>query len=107
MPYKVSVCFPCGNCADQIFHDLHLYHVRFSTGQALGIRGRGHDALVNCVRTAMSKSVSKPKPFVAANAIYSHKSAGHNALASTFVGTYEDSPVILLELSAFPKTGNL
>ena len=55
---------------------------------------RGHDVLVNCVRTAMSKSVSKPKTFAAVNTIYSHKCAGHNALASTFVTTYEDSPVI-------------
>ena len=31
-------------------------------------RGRGHDGLrlVNCVRAAMSKSVSKPKTFLAA-----------------------------------------
>ena len=52
--------------------------------------GRGNDGLVNCDRTAMSKSASKPKTFVAANAIYSHNFAGHNALASM----YEDSSVI-------------
>ena len=40
-------------------------------------RGRGHDGLVNCVRTGMSKSVSISKTFVATNAIYSHKCAGH------------------------------
>ena len=56
--------------------------------------GRGHDGLVNCVRTAMSKSVSISKRFVAANAIYSHKFAGHEALVSTFVATYEYSQVI-------------
>ena len=56
--------------------------------------GRGHDGLVNCVRTGMSKSVSISKTFVAANAIYSHKFAGHNALVSTFVATYDYSPVI-------------
>ena len=39
--------------------------------------GRGHDGLVNCVRTGMSKSVSISKTFVAANAIYSHKCTGH------------------------------
>ena len=59
-----------------------------------GARGRGHDGLVNCVRTGKSKSVSISKTFVAANAIYSHKSAGHDALVSTFVATYEYSPVI-------------
>ena len=52
-------------------------------------RGRGHDGLVNCVRTGMSKSVSISKTCVAANAIYSHKFAGHDALVSTFVATYE------------------
>ena len=41
------------------------------------IWGRGHDRLVNCVRTGMSKSVSISKTFVAANVIYSHKFAGH------------------------------
>ena len=55
---------------------------------------QGHDGLVNCVRTGMSKSVSILKAFVAANAIYSHKFAGHDALASAFVATNEDSPVI-------------
>ena len=55
--------------------------------------GRGHDGLVNCVRTGMSKSVSISKTFVAANAIYSHKFAGHEALVSTFVATYEYPPV--------------
>ena len=34
------------------------------------------------------------KKFVAANAIYSHKFAGHDAFVSTFVATYEYSPVI-------------
>ena len=57
-------------------------------------RGRGHDGLVNCVRAAMSKSVSISKTFVAANAIYSHKFASHDALVSTLVATYDDSPVI-------------
>ena len=52
-------------------------------------RGRGHDGLVNCVRTGMSISVSISKTCVAANAIYSHKFAGHDALVSTFVATYE------------------
>ena len=51
--------------------------------------GRGHDGLVNCVRTGMSKSVSISKTCVAANAIYSNKVAGHDALVSTFVATYE------------------
>ena len=58
------------------------------------IRGRGHDGLVNCVRTAMSKSVSISKTCIAANVIYSHKFAGHDTLASAFVATCEDSPVI-------------
>ena len=57
-------------------------------------RGRGHDGLVKCVRTGMSKNVSISKTFVAANAMYSHKFAGHEALVSTFVATYEYSPVI-------------
>ena len=56
--------------------------------------GRGHDGLVNCVRTSMSKSVSISKRFVAANVIYSHKFAGHDALVSAFVATYEYSPAI-------------
>ena len=56
--------------------------------------GRGQDRLVNCVRTGMSKSVSISNTFVAANAIYSHKFAGHYALVSTFVATFEYSPVI-------------
>ena len=56
--------------------------------------GRGHDGLVNCVRTGMSKSVSTSKTFVAANAIHSHKFAGHDALVSAFVATYECPPVI-------------
>ena len=43
----------------------------------LRLWGRGHDGLVNYVRTGMSKSVSISKTFVAANAIYSHKCAGH------------------------------
>ena len=66
--------------------------------------GRGHDGLVNCVRTDMSKSVSVSKTFVdlAANTIYLHKFAGHNALASAFVATHKDSSVILV-LSAFPE----
>ena len=61
---------------------------------AVRTRGRGHDGLVNCVRTGMSKSVSISKTVVAANAIYSHKSAGHDALLSAFVATCEDSQVI-------------
>ena len=36
--------------------------------------GQGHDGLVNCVRTGMSKGVSISKTFVAANAIYSNTS---------------------------------
>ena len=56
--------------------------------------GQGHDGLVNCVRTGMSKSVSISKASVAANMIYSQKFAGHDALASVFVATNEDSPVI-------------
>ena len=55
---------------------------------------RGHGGLVNCVRAAMSKSVSEPNTFVAANAIYSSKFAGHDTLASTFVATYKDLPII-------------
>ena len=54
-----------------------------------GLWGRGHDGLVNCVRTGMSKSVGIAKTCVAANAIYSHKFAGHDALVNTFVATYE------------------
>ena len=42
-------------------------------------------------------------PFVAANAIYSHKFAGHDALASASVSTYE-IPQLFLVLSAFPET---
>ena len=38
--------------------------------------------------------MSISKTFVAANAIYSHKFAGHDALVNTFVATYEYSPVI-------------
>ena len=57
-------------------------------------RSRGHDGLANCVRTGKSKSVSISKTFVAANAIYSHKFAGHDALVNVFVATYEYSPVI-------------
>ena len=59
-------------------------------------RGWGHGRIVHCVSrsTSMSKSLSKPKTFVVANAIYSHNFAGHNALANTFVATYEDSLVI-------------
>ena len=60
----------------------------------LGSWGRGHDGLVNCVRTSMSKSVSISKTFVAAIVIYSHKFAGHDALVSAFVATYEYSPAI-------------
>ena len=66
-------------------------------------RGRGHDGLVNCVRTGVSESVSISKTFVAANAIYSQKFAGHDALASAIVATYEDSPVIF-SVVAFPET---
>ena len=51
--------------------------------------GLGHDGLVNCVRTGMSISVSFSKTCVAANVIYAHKFAGHDALVSTFVATYE------------------
>ena len=58
--------------------------------------GRGHDGLVNCVRTGMSTGVGRPisKTFVAANAIYSHKFVGHDVLVSAFVTTYEDLPAI-------------
>ena len=61
----------------------------------LGSWGRGHDRFAICVRTGMSKtkSVSISKTCVAANAISSHKFAGHDAFASSFVATYEDSPV--------------
>ena len=38
--------------------------------------------------------MSISKTFVAANTIYSHKFAGHDALVSAFVATYEYSPVI-------------
>ena len=67
-----------------------------STGSVpvLHTRGRCHDGLVNCVRTGISKGVSISKTFVAANAIYSHKLAGHDALVSAFVATYEDLPAI-------------
>ena len=49
--------------------------LKFSVGNS---GGRGHDGLVNCVRTGMSKSVSRPisKTFVAANVIYSHTICG-------------------------------
>ena len=61
--------------------------------KVLCARGRGHDGLVNCVRncvrTGMSISVSISKTCVAANAIYSHKFAGHDALVSMFVATCE------------------
>ena len=60
----------------------------------VGARGWGHDVLVNCVRTGMSKFRSISKTFVAANAIYSHRCAGQEALLSTFVATYEYSPII-------------
>ena len=68
-------------------------------------RGWGHDGLVYCVRTGMSKGVSRPisKTFVAANAIYSHKFAGHEALVSPFVTTYEDSPAIFSVVGISPK----
>ena len=60
----------------------------------------------------MSKSVSISKTFVAkmfvaAITTYSHKFAGHSALTSAFVASYEDSPVIFLVMSAFPKTDKL
>ena len=42
----------------------------------------------------MSKSVSISKTFVAANVIYSHKFAGHDALVSAFAATYKYSPSI-------------
>ena len=77
----------------------HPERQTFRKKESTRIRGRGHDGLVdlNCVRTNMSKSVSISETFVdlAANAIYSHKSAGHNALAIAFVVAYEDSPVIV------------
>ena len=38
--------------------------------------------------------MSISKTFVAANAICSHKFAGHDALVSAFVARYEYSPVI-------------
>ena len=38
--------------------------------------------------------MSISKAFVAANAIYSHKFAGHNAFASAFVASNEDLPAI-------------
>ena len=38
--------------------------------------GQGHDRLINCVPAAMGKSVSGPKPSVAAIAIYQHKICG-------------------------------
>ena len=68
-------------------------------------RGRGHDRLVNCVRAAMNKSVSKPKTFVDATTICSRKFAGYNAIASTFIATYEDLPVIIFCVcfQHFPK----
>ena len=56
--------------------------------------GRGHDRLVNCICTGVSKGVGILKTFVAANAIYSHKFAGHDAFANAFVATNEDSPAI-------------
>ena len=62
---------------------------RFDLSMSVGTWGRGHDGLVNCVRTGMSISVSISKTCVAANTIYSHKFAGHDALVSTFVATYE------------------
>ena len=75
--------------------DLRKIRDRVASGDAVNHTwGRGHDGLVNCVRTAMSKSASITKTCVAANAIYSHKFAGHDALASAFVATCEDSPVI-------------
>ena len=64
-------------------------------------RGRGHDGLVNCVRTGMSKGLSFSKTFVAANAIYSHKFASHDALVSAFVATYEYSPAIFSVVGIF------
>ena len=70
----------------------------------LRIRGRGHDGLVNCVRTGMSKSVSISKTFVDADAIYSHKCAGHEALVSTFVAIRTNIPRLFLVLSVFPET---
>ena len=60
----------------------------------------------------MTKSVSISKTFVAANAIYSHKFAGHESLVSTFVATNIHPTNIrrtnirrlFLVLSAFPET---
>ena len=59
-------------------------------------RGRGHDGLVSCVRVAMSRSVSKPKTFVATklNAIYSIKFSGHD----TFVELRTKIRQLFLEL---------
>ena len=79
---------------------------------------RGHDGLGNCVHTAMSKRLGKPKTFAAANAIYSHKFAGQNTLASAFVAKYDGWPIffffifflfllLFLLLSAFFETDNL
>ena len=47
--------------------------------------GQSHDGSVNCVRATMSKRVSEPKTFVAANAVYPNISAGHDTLKSTFI----------------------
>ena len=71
-----------------------IYSLLQLTRKAKKTRGRGHDGLVNCVCTGMSKGLSISKTFVATNAIYSHKFAGHDALVSAFVATYEYSPVI-------------
>ena len=43
--------------------------------------------------------MSISKTFVAANAIYSHKFAGHDALVSAFTATYENSPAIFSVVS--------
>ena len=49
----------------------------------------------------MSKSLSITKTFVAANAIYSHKFGGHDALVSAFVAAYEYSPDIFSVVGIF------
>ena len=50
--------------------------------------------------------MSEPNTFVSANAIYSHKSAGHDTLENTFMATSYDSPgifsVVGISRNAFP-----
>ena len=62
----------------------HIFKVRGEQN----IWGRGHNGFINCVRTGMSKSVSISKTFLAANAIYSHIFAGHEALVGLSVELY-------------------